>query len=331
MNERCHQIARTPPCTAEGLTPNISRQPLRGIFVIGVLLCALFGSATYASGSIMILNSDQNVDKYLQVQKSFSETVQSEIEVINMNEQAITDLGLQQIIIKRNPDLIYCIGTRATVFATHWLSDRIKIVSSVLNLERLVMDNNTYGVSGALSAGMQINLFRLFFPGIRKIGVLYNEEYNGKWVASAIEHGRRKKIEITGVAVRKPVDVGWKLKKLLQKVDAVWLISDPVVMASERRIRSIFEQGERAKKPIFAYDDLYADLGAALIISADIPTIGGQVAELARDIFNDTSVITTRFQTPVGSEISINLKKIEEYGLAFDRQRILGMVNRIIE
>lgn len=43
------------------------------------------------------------------------------------------------------------------------------------------------------------------------------------------------------------------------------------------------------KKPVFAYDKLFANFGAALIILADIATMGKQAAKTANNILHNAS------------------------------------------
>jgi len=83
------------------------------------------------------------------------------------------------------------------------------------------------------------------------------------------------------------------------------------------------------KRPVFAYDDLFAHYGAVLILSADIPTVGRQAAELAAGIIANR-VNVEKIQNPAGSQITLNMKKVEEYGIRLDEDA-LASVNRIIE
>ncbi len=298
--------------------------------LLNIAVALMMGSLSFAEESILILNSDTRVEKYTNAQQAFIRSIGKTTEIFDMSEPSIEDSHFTQMVTTKDPDLIYCIGEKATSNASRLIKNRTKIVSSVMNQDRMNFDKDTYGVDSKLPAGMQINLFRLCFPEIRKIGVLYSKKYNDKWLKSAIYAGRQKGVEIVGYYINKPVDVGWKLKKMIKVVDAIWLISDPIVMASEKRIMSIFTVSEQAKLPVFAYDLIFEKLGATLVISADVETIGGQVAEIALDLFAN-STLENRFQPPTGSQISINLKKIETYGLMFDYHRALGMINKIIE
>ncbi len=110
----------------------------------------------------------------------------------------------------------------------------------------------------------------------------------------------------------------------------MWLISDPVVLANEKSAIELFRVSDAKMKPVFAYDDVYVDLGAVLTITADIPTMGVQAAKLAEDVLSDREQIADRVESPAGSHITLNVGRLQRYRLNLNRQA-LGSVNRVIE
>ena len=83
-----------------------------------------------------------------------------------------------------------------------------------------------------------------------------------------------------------------------------------------------------AGKPIYTYDKAFADLGATLIMSADIPTMIRQSAEIVSNILEYLK-IEEKAQNPAGSHIILNMKKVEEYGLNLNIEA-LDSVNEIV-
>ncbi len=132
-------------------------------------------------------------------------------------------------------------------------------------------------------------------------------------ISNAAEVG----IEVIGVPIEKDKEVKAALNTLLPTIDALWLISDPVVLAGTERVKEIFTLCDAMKKPVFAYDKLFANFGAALIISADIATMGKQAAKAANNILNDNKSME-KVQNPAGSSIAINVKKLEQYGIPLE-------------
>ncbi|MEE9458535.1 MAG: hypothetical protein V3V84_02090, partial [Candidatus Bathyarchaeia archaeon] len=91
----------------------------------------------------------------------------------------------------------------------------------------------------------------------------------------------------------------------------------------------IFKQSKAAMKPVLAYDKVFVNFGAALVISADISTMAKQAAGLTLDILADQK-ITERIQNPAGTHIILNMKKVKEYGINLNIDA-LDSVNEIIK
>ena len=203
------------------------------------------------------------------------------------------------------------------------------VVSSAINWERLPASQTTYGIASELSPAMQLTTFRYLFPEIRRIGILYSREFQQETVRDARAAAAELGMTLEFKSVRSQPDVERSLKPLLEKVDALWLIPDPVVLGSLEAMHRIFEQCDRVKKPIFAYESVYAHEGAVLTVAPDVPTIGRQAATLAEQIVQGKP-LTKRFQNPAGSEVILNLRKVREYGLKISDDA-LESVNSIIE
>lgn len=128
------------------------------------------------------------------------------------------------------------------------------------------MTRYTYGISNELPPGMQLTLYRYFFPDISRIGILYNQKYNKEWLETAIQATGQIGIEIVGKTVDQPKEVESALKELLPMVDALWLISDPIAISNEEAVRAIFKQTDTMKTPVFAYSEVFANYGAVMMI-----------------------------------------------------------------
>jgi len=191
------------------------------------------------------------------------------------------------------------------------------------------MTKKTYGVSNELHTGMQITLFRYIFPGVKKIGVLYNERYNSQWFNKTKEEAKEMGVEIMGRAVSKNEQTVSALKELLPEIDALWLISDPVIMSDKKIVMEVFKECDAKKVPVFSYHDVFVDYGAILMVSVDNPTIGRQAAGIAMEVLS-VGKMEEKVQSPAGSQIILNLKKVKEYSLHYNEEA-LGAVNQIIE
>ena len=278
---------------------------------------------------IMVINSNASVDKYKIAQEEFTRSIS--IPVVEMDLSAKKwKLGeIEDLLYDEYPDLIYCIGTKAYLLTNKYISDRKIVFSSIINWQRLPLAQKTCGVSSELNPEMQITLYRYIFPGLKRIGVLYSKKYNRQRFNDAQAAAKEMGIEITGRSLSKKRDVIPELRGLLKEVDALWLISDPVVMSDKKSLVEVFKQCDLSKKPILSYHNAFAEHGAMLIVSVDIPTIGRQAAAISREVLSG-DVVKRKVQLPAGSHIILNLKKANEYGLKY-REMALSVVNRIIE
>ena len=309
-----------------------------GLLRISVVVLLTFGSFApllpgeapgLAEETFLIVNSDMSVRKYAAAQLAFKETVSKPTKEIDLGAKEEAKARLERMIKAVDPKVIYCIGSKAYLMAHELAKDKKIVLSSAINWQRFPLGPKTYGIANELPTGLQLTMFRYFFPDVNKIGVLYSKKFNNEWLKQAKAEGKGVSIEIVSQAVKRPRDISSGLRELLPKVDALWLIPDPVVLSDEKSIQEIFAHSDAMRKPILAYDAAYAERGAVMAISADVPTIGRQAAGLAEEIFAEKAT-GEEFQTPAGSEITINLKIVLKYGLKLNEDA-LDSVNRIVK
>ncbi|GAB4269450.1 MAG: hypothetical protein Kow0065_19540 [Methylomicrobium sp.] len=315
------------------MTRTLSRRlflSMRGIgqvALVGALLLWVFetGRAEEVRG-VVVVNSSRAVKHYVEVQDLFAKSVPVKA-VIALDGQ--TPESAKKQIRSINAEVIYVIGSKAYLLAQEAAEDRPVIFSSVLNWQRLPLTDRTYGVANELASGMQLMTCRYLFPAIKRIGVVYSERFNKEWFADAQRHADEVGIELIGRPVESDGEQAQALAALLPRVDALWLISDPVVLSSREAVSAIFDISAARQKPVIAYSEIFARLGATLVISADIPTIVGQAASLANDLIAKQAV-TQRIVDPAGSYIILNRSKVNEYRLELNEEA-LGAVNQIID
>ncbi|MBF6647605.1 ABC transporter substrate-binding protein [Methylobacter sp. BlB1] len=281
------------------------------------------------SRGILILNSNSAVKNYELAQAAFVANSAEIKAKINLGDSSNDIDTVRERIRQVNPDAIYAIGSKAYLLAHDIAEDRKIIFSSVLNWQRLPMSKHSYGVSNELSSGMQLMTYRYLFPKLKKIGIIYSEKFNKEWLSAAAETATDVGMEIVSIPIVEPAELASTLEKLLPSVDVLWLISDPVVLADQESALEIFNRSATAKKPVIAYAEIFSTLGATLVISADISTMGLQAATLTRDLLEHKEVLRPVVD-PAGSYIMLNMKKVKEYGLDLNNEA-LGSVNQIIE
>ncbi len=278
---------------------------------------------------ILIINSNLSVKKYSQMQYSFKANFEGSTTEIDIGSKWFDEQKVEKTIQGRKHQVIFCIGSKAYILASEMAKDADIIFSLGINWQRFPLTDKTYVITSEPMPMMELTMYRYFFPEIKKIGVIYSLKHNKEWFQTAAAHAKDTGIEILGVPVKDDKEVTTALQKLKPKADALWLISDPVVLSSVERVKEIFEFCDMAKKPIFTYDRLFAGFGASLIISADIVTMGEQAAKIANGILLNKEM-PEKIQNPAGSHIAINLNKIERYGIKLN-PKALSSINEFIE
>jgi len=307
------------------------RRLIPPIFISTVLWCASVCGSLHAEtpGNVLILNSDMSIANYSLVHTRFKSRLSGLKHEIDLGSKWTDESKISDAIRNADPDVIYCIGSKAYLLAHKLAENKHLIFTSLINWRRFPMGKNTYGISTELLPNMQLMTYRYFFPEINKIGVLYSKDYNKEWFDIAVKSAKETGIAIVGKPVNRQDEIASNLKELLPRVDALWLIPDPVALPKVELVAEIFKESDLAQKPVFTYSDTFADLGATFIISADIPTIGQQAAELAMDLLSDRK-LPEKVQTPAGSHIILNLRMVEKYRIKFNTEA-LDSVNQIIK
>ncbi|KJU83963.1 ABC transporter substrate binding protein [Candidatus Magnetobacterium bavaricum] len=300
---------------------------ITGICLVFLSLLTAGVQGQEMKGKALVVNSGNSVERYSAVQREFSANYPFKKVYIDMDDKSVDEKKIKETIQNEAPDIIYCIGTPAYVSTYKYADNRPLIFSSLINWQRLPMNNNTYGIDNAMPAKLQMSMFRYFFPEIKKIGLLYDEKYNKEWVDKAIKEGNTLGINIEATSITNTRTLQSALKKLLETVDALWLIPDPGVMNDKQAITAILKQGAVSQKPVFAYDAVFEN-DAAFVIYADAPTIGRQSAALTVDVIRQNP-ITDKVQNPAGSYIVVNLKKVKAYGLKLNTDA-LDSATRVI-
>ncbi|MBM4054255.1 MAG: hypothetical protein FJ264_06185 [Planctomycetes bacterium] len=294
-----------------------------------VLTCSARTLFSETAENVLIINSDLSIKNYSLAQTGFKSIIPNPKGEINLGSKWKDTSEIEKRIREINPAIIYCIGIKAYLFARELKNDATLVFSSIINWRRLTLDENTYGISSELLPNVQLTMYHYLFPRTSKIGILYSKEYNEEWMNLAREDAEDIGLRLVGVPIGKKTNITSALKKLLNNVDAIWLTSDPMVLSKTDSVRDIFRQCDAADIPVFTYSEAFIDAGATLVISADIPTIGKQAARLALDLLSQKKR-NEKVNTPAGSHISINLKKVQKSNLLLNTEA-LDSVNQIIQ
>jgi putative ABC transport system substrate-binding protein len=278
---------------------------------------------------VWLVNSDARVEKYKIAQEEFKRTFARPVFEVNLNEKRWDITAVEEALYDESPNLVYCIGSKAYLVANKFAAEKPVVFSSIINWQRLPLAKKTYGVSNELPSEMQLTLFRYVFPQVKKIGIVYSEQYNKQWFEKTREEAKKIGIEIHGQAVSSNTELARLVSTLLPAIDALWMISDPLIISDKKMLTEVFKACDKKKVPVFTYQDVFTEYGAVLIISVDDATIGRQSARMSNELLAG-GTMAEQVQYPAGSHIILNLKKAKEFGLPYNEQA-LGVINQIIK
>jgi len=285
------------------------------MFFVFLLLAGIVSAD--AEPDILLLNSDVSIEKYKIAQEEYKKTIS-----YNVTEYTIEGFKGESSelyrAISRNPyRLIYCIGTKAYLTAIKHAPEKTILFSSIINWQRLPQGDAVFGISNELHPLMHLMHFKILFPDMKKIGVLYSREINEQWLAQSKEDANKAGIRIIDEAVPDMDQTDESLDKILPEIDALWLIPDPMIISSRKNVISIIGACDKKKIPVFTYNHVYSKLGATLVVAVDASTVGRQAAVMSDTILSGHLPLDN-IQLPAGSHITLNLNKIKEFGIPYN-------------
>jgi putative ABC transport system substrate-binding protein len=280
---------------------------------------------------ILIVNSDNTVQKYQQVKDAFKMQMTSHAgRIIDFDVQQTGHPELLEKLIKdESPDLIYSIGSQAYQLATQFGGSKPVLFSSVINWQRFERRDNSFGVANELSLSQELSLLRFVLPGLQRIGVIYDPHFSAERIAEARNQSRDLGLTLVEQIIDQDHPLEQQLDGLLEKIDVLWLIADPGVLADRATVEKIFTGSSQHKKPVYTYSDAFMNYGASLVVAADTPTMGRQAANMAQAILL-REPLKENVQTPAGSHITLNVCQLGKLNKDYNSDA-LDAVNQLLE
>lgn len=279
---------------------------------------------------ILLVNTNQKIDRYKTAENAFIKTLgDHNLQIVDLGNDNYPIDTLQDLLNNQEFDAIYCIGAKALGSVDYIDPETPIIYSSVLNWRKFDTQQGRYnGIASEVAPKAQLAWFKYFFPKIKKIGVFYSSE-NVKRLQDATLTAKALSLELITQEINSEIKLEQQANDLLAKVDVLWLISDPGVIASTDQTKDLFKLADQLETPIFTYHSFFMGMGATLSITADLPTTGIQAALMMKKILNQADY-KQAIQFPAGSSITLNIQKVEAYKLNLN-QNALDSVDELIE
>lgn len=298
-----------------------------GLWVGGPAVAAASG------GPIAILLSDSEA-AYGQQVSIFSEEIGMPVEVFNLHGDLAHDSGLKERFFAVRPSLIFALGAKAAYAAKLWTQDRQDIpvlFAMVLNWQRYKLldgSSNIAGIAAEISPGAQFVNMTMFLPSMQRIGLIYSP-LSETILSQAKEAAALLGLELVAESIDRSNDFQRAFKRLAGRVDAFWLLKDPVVYTLEN-MDWLEDRCLKEKLLCVGQTQNLAKMGLALTVNPDFAQIGGQVAAMARNILlHGQKPGEIGVMEPIGTQLFVNIKTAERIGLSVSPQ-VLDMATSII-
>ena len=258
----------------------------------------------------------ENNSIYYSVLEGFKSACNSSVREYPMRGSQSEGETIVNLLKSQPPKLIFAIGNKAAQLANTSLSATPIVFSLAVNPVKYgLTGDNICGISLNVSPRDQLMMLKKVAPSIQKVGVIYNPESNANVVDEARSVGRSLGIEIVASKVNSTAEVSDTINSLSGKIDAFWMIVDPLVSNMDVLKRLLlFTLSE--KIPLMVPAQPFVDGGGLLAVTVDYTNMGKQAGEIANQILSGSKTPKSYgVQAPSGTGLSINLKTAKTIGL----------------
>jgi putative ABC transport system substrate-binding protein len=195
----------------------------------------------------------------------------------------------------------------------------MKSPPSVPSLHCMVLDAKRHGLGTLpgvpldVAPGPQLAGYRRALPAIKKLGVLYDPARSTSFIEEARSAATSASFTLVLRSVDRPERVPEAARAILNEVDALWIIPDPLVAEADA-FRFILAEAMKKKVPLLAYSDGFVRTGALLGITPDYRGIGIETARLAEALEQHApeAELAVRIPPP---KLMVNLRTAQMLGI----------------
>lgn len=265
------------------------------------------------------------------VLKRYAEAQNIEIDIIYENAQGSIPLAgqLAKKFAAEGGDVVVGISTPSAQTLKSAVRGKTPLVFSALTdpVSAKLVDqkdlpgNNVTGVTDLPPFQKQMAFIQNVVPSLKRLGVLYNP---GEANAVASLDLLKKELEPLGVdlipaAVNRSSEVAQAAKRLIKKVDALYIPNDNTVVSG---INAVIRLCHDLKVPLFAADIMLVKKGLVGMIGFDYYSIGLQTGELIQRVLEGEDAGSIPVQNPTLLKEILNPSAAEKMGVSFSENRL---------
>ena len=253
---------------------------LQGKCTLGVGLLLLLPALAAAEPALVLSTNDPTSAV---IQKSFQESFGQAITVYQLAGNQSEQQRVGEKLAAAPPNPVVVVGNAAAQLAKRYLPGMPTVYCAARRPEMMGLSGpKVFGIYSEPDPKQQLESLQNAFPAAKTIGLIYSPKYSQghvDQVKKLLGPGR----ELKAVPVDSIKDVPNALRTVLEQVQVLWLIGDPMVITSDSFpyiVLSALQKGV----PIFGSDEAMALGGAAVSLIPDPADVGKQAARLAQSL-----------------------------------------------
>ena len=290
-----------------------------------ILILLLLAQVAYSQEKRVAIVKSSNSPAF----QAATEGVKKEIRKGSVNPVFIEyDLSLssrdEQHVVEKvrelNPDLIVTIGSRSTALLSEKIKEIPIVFSAVLNpissgfvRSMWSSGNNLTGASLDIPIKTQLDKFKLIFPGLRKVGVIYTHD-SEPVVREARKVCQEIGLKLVSVAISSEKEIPEVIESLRPNVDGLWAVADTVIFTPQST-QYLLLYSLRNGIPVSGPFTSFVKAGALFTLAWDDKDVGRQSGELALRVIAGEDPKDIPITTPRMIYLILNLRTAEQINL----------------
>ncbi len=280
---------------------------------------ALALPAARAADTIAILRSD-DLPAYDAPVEAFARAIGRPVRVYDLHGDKAAALRVAAELKADPPPAVLALGTKAAWTAARELPTTIPVVYA------MVREPERYGVDGINITGVRMEVppelvlaqLRLFAPEVNRLGILLSAQNSDPFVGQAIQAAKAAGYTVTARRVTSARDVQRQSTAMLQEVDAIWLLPDPLVI-TPANFHSLRGQAARARVPLLSYTESLVEAGALLCVAPDRDELGLRAAARMKLVLDEGATPGSLPPVvPEATRVVLNRDAADAAGLVID-------------
>jgi len=299
------------------------------INLITVALCIV--SFAYANATDIALVTTSKISAFDIALDGFNETLRNGGYNVNLTTYNMAQNDLVAQLMSKKCDLVLAMGTDAAIKIKDKITRSPIVFSMILNpVQSKITEtmgpsgSNITGASLDIPARIQLDLIKKVLPQAVNVGVIYSSK-TADLIQEAKIAEKQMGLSLISFKVESDTEVPQAFKKLVGRVDVIWLVPDTTVCTQDS-LPYMLNTSIESKLPIMGFAPYLCKAGALMSYTYDYKDIGRQTGELAIKILSGESVGDLPVEIPRKVNYVFNLKTANYLGLQIPSQMIKDAV-----